>query len=127
METLDSTFASIKTQKDKAFVGREQKFIYIPKPKPPNMPKSDGLHNGTYSWIPKTPISTNHVLEEFIDIDGILEFHFVTSSKALNKSAYVRQPTFIPVILICFACVKDLSYLCSNSFVSYIYCNVVSS
>ena len=69
METLGLTFASIKTMRDKDFVGREQKFISIPKPKPPNMPKSDGLHNRTHSWIPKTPITTNHVLEEIIGVD----------------------------------------------------------
>ena len=34
METLSSIFSSIKTKKEKAFVGSEQKFIYIPKPKP---------------------------------------------------------------------------------------------
>ena len=72
METLSSTFSSIKTKKEKAFVGREQKFIYIPKPKPHNMPKDDGndLRNRTPSWIPKAPIATNNVLDEIIDVDA---------------------------------------------------------
>ena len=73
METLSSTFSSIKTKKEKAFVGREQNFIYIPKPKPPSMPKNDGndLRNRTPSWIPKAPIATNNVLDEIIDVDAL--------------------------------------------------------
>ena len=72
METLSSTFSSIKTKKEKAFVGKGQKFIYIPKPKPPNMPKDDNndLRNRTPSWIPKAPITTNYVLDEIIDVDA---------------------------------------------------------
>ena len=31
METLSSTFSSLKSKREKAFVGKEQKFIYIPK------------------------------------------------------------------------------------------------
>jgi peptidoglycan hydrolase CwlO-like protein len=37
METLSSIFSSLKFKKDKAFVGKEQKFMYVPKisvPKP---------------------------------------------------------------------------------------------
>ena len=35
METLSSTFSSLGFKKEKAFVGKEQKFMYIPKaPKP---------------------------------------------------------------------------------------------
>jgi predicted Zn-dependent peptidase len=37
METLSSIFSSLKFKKEKAFVGKEQKFMYIPKmsvPKP---------------------------------------------------------------------------------------------
>jgi hypothetical protein len=31
METLSSIFSSVKFKKDKAFVGKEQKFMYVPK------------------------------------------------------------------------------------------------
>jgi hypothetical protein len=37
METLNSIFSSLKFKKEKAFVGKEQKFMYVPKvsmPKP---------------------------------------------------------------------------------------------
>jgi hypothetical protein len=37
METLSSIFSSLKFKKEKAFVGKEQKFMYVPKvfvPKP---------------------------------------------------------------------------------------------
>ena len=36
------------------------------------MPKNDGndLRNRTPSWIPKAPITTNHVLDEIIDVDA---------------------------------------------------------
>ena len=35
IETLSSTFSSLGSNKEKAFVGKEQKFMYIPKsPKP---------------------------------------------------------------------------------------------
>jgi hypothetical protein len=40
METLGSTFSSLKFKKEKAFVGKEQKFMYDPKvfvPKPQNV------------------------------------------------------------------------------------------
>jgi hypothetical protein len=37
METLSSIFSSLKFKKDKAYVGKEQKFMHVPKvyvPKP---------------------------------------------------------------------------------------------
>jgi hypothetical protein len=40
LETLGSTFSSLKFKKEKAFVGKEQKFMYVPKvsiPKPQNV------------------------------------------------------------------------------------------
>ena len=72
METLTSTFSYLKTKKEKTFVGKEQKFIYIPKvpkPKPPNVLNID-KPVGTSSWIPKVPNGTSHVLKEIIDLDA---------------------------------------------------------
>ena len=81
METLSSTFSSLKTKREKAFVGREQKFIYVPKmpkPKPPSTLKNDktfstingDLHIGTSSGMPKVPIMTTCVLDEAFDLDS---------------------------------------------------------
>jgi hypothetical protein len=36
METLGSTFSSLKFKKEKAFVGKEQKIMYVPKVSVPN-------------------------------------------------------------------------------------------
>ena len=81
METLSSTFSSLKFKREKAFVGKEQKFMYIPKvskPKPHNVLKIDktfsaiksDLHVGSSSGVPRVPIVTSCVLEEVIDLDA---------------------------------------------------------
>ena len=81
METLSSTFSSLKFKREKAFVGKEQKFMYIlkvSKPKPHNVLKIDktfsaiksDLHVGSSSGVPKVPIMTSYVLEEVIDLDA---------------------------------------------------------
>ena len=78
METLSSTFSSLGFKKEKAFVGKEQKFMYVPKvpkPKPHIMFKIDktfsstanGLHVGSSSGVSKVPIC---VLDEVIDLDA---------------------------------------------------------
>ena len=83
MDTLSSTFSSLRFKKEKAFVGKEQKFMYVPKvPKPKlhNMFKIDrtfsstmsGLHVGSSTGGSKEPISANHVLDEVIDLDASL-------------------------------------------------------
>jgi hypothetical protein len=81
METLGSTFSSLKFKKEKAFVGKEQKFMYVPKvsvPKPQNVfkigktfssTKSD-LHVESTSGASKVPIVTSGVLQETIDLDA---------------------------------------------------------
>ena len=81
METLSSTFSSLKFKREKAFVGKEQKFMYVPKvskPKPHNVLKIDktfsetksDLHVESSSGVPKVPIVTSCVLEEVIDLDA---------------------------------------------------------
>jgi hypothetical protein len=81
METLSSTFSPLKFKKEKAFVGKEQKFMYVPKvsiPKPHNVlkigktfsaTKSD-LHVESFSGVSKVPIVTSHDLEEVVDLDA---------------------------------------------------------
>jgi hypothetical protein len=81
METLISIFSSLKFKKEKAFVGKEQKFMYVPKvsvPKPQNIfkigktfssTKSD-LQVESSSGVPKVPIVTNGVFEETIDLNA---------------------------------------------------------
>ena len=76
MGTLSSTFSSLKYKREKAFVGKEQRFMYVPKISKPksqyvlkiaktvNETKSD-LHVES-SEVPKVPIATNHDLEEAI-------------------------------------------------------------
>jgi hypothetical protein len=81
METLSSTISSLKFKKEKAFVGKEQKFMYVPKvstPKPHNVLKIDktfsatksGLHVESSSEVSKLPIVTSQVLEEVVDLDA---------------------------------------------------------
>ena len=60
METLSSTFSSLKFKREKSFVGKEQKFMYIPnvsKPKPHNVLKIDK----TFSAIKSDQIGRAHV------------------------------------------------------------------
>jgi hypothetical protein len=81
METLSSTFSSLKFKKEKAFVGKEQKFVYVPKvsiPKPHNMLKIDKTFSATKSdlhvesslGVSKVPIVTSHILEEGVHLDA---------------------------------------------------------
>ena len=78
METLSSTFSSLGFKKGKAFVGKEQNFMYVPKlPKPKlhNMFKIDrtfsstmsGLHAESSTERSKVPISS--ICDEIIDLD----------------------------------------------------------
>jgi hypothetical protein len=81
METLSSTFSSLKFKREKAFVEKEQKFMYVPKvsiPKPHNVLKIDktfsatksDLHVESSSRVSKVPIVTSRVLEEVVDFDA---------------------------------------------------------
>jgi hypothetical protein len=84
METLISIFSSLKFKKEKAFVGKEQKFMYVPKvfvPKPHHVfkigktfssTKSDfqvESSSGTY----KVPSVVSGALEETIDLNASFE------------------------------------------------------
>jgi hypothetical protein len=84
METLSLIFSSLKFKKEKAFVGKEQKFIYVPKmfvPKPQNVFKIGKTFSSTKSdlqvesslGVPKVPIITSGVFEETIDLNASLE------------------------------------------------------
>ena len=53
-DTLSSTFSSIKFKKQKAFVGKEQKFMYVrkvPQPKPPNVLKTDKIEGESHNEL----------------------------------------------------------------------------
>jgi hypothetical protein len=92
METLSSIFSSLKFKKEKAFVGKEQKFMYVPKvsmPRPSNVFKSDktfsatksGLHVESSSVVSKVPIVTSCVLRKLLILMllclKILDSHFL--------------------------------------------------
>jgi hypothetical protein len=81
METLSSIFSSLKFKKEKAFVGKEQKFMYVPKvyvPKPQNVLKIGKTFSSTKSDLQvespsgasKVPIVTSGVFEEMIDLNA---------------------------------------------------------
>jgi hypothetical protein len=81
METLSSTFCSLKFKREKVFVGKEQKYMYVPKvsiPKQHNVLKIDKTFNATKSdlhvesssGISKVPILTSRVLEEVVDLEA---------------------------------------------------------
>ena len=75
IETLSSTFTSLKSKKEKVYVGREQKFMYVPKvPKPKTHYElkidktfSTVKGNETLPGTSKIPIVTSCVLEEAFD------------------------------------------------------------
>jgi hypothetical protein len=84
METLSSIFSSLKFKKEKAFVGKEQKFIYVPKvsvPKPQydfkigktfSSTKSD-LQVESSSGPSKVPSVASGAFEETIDLNASFE------------------------------------------------------
>jgi hypothetical protein len=81
MEILISIFSSLKLKKEKAFVGKEQKFMYVPKvsvPKPQHVfkigktfstTKSD-LQVESSSGTPKAPSVVSDALEETVDLNA---------------------------------------------------------
>jgi DNA-directed RNA polymerase subunit H (RpoH/RPB5) len=84
METLSSIFSSLKFKKEKAFGGKEQKFMYVPKvsvPKPQHvfkigkifsLTKSD-LQVESSSETSKVPCVVNGDLEETVDLNASLD------------------------------------------------------
>ena len=82
METLRSTFSSLSSKNEKAFIGREKKFIYVPKvPKPMLSDVSKvnktfvtvngNLHNGTSSGLPKVSVVASCFVEEIVDASSL--------------------------------------------------------
>jgi hypothetical protein len=81
METLILIFFSLKFKKEKTFVGKEQKFMYVPKvsvPKPQHVfkigknfisTKSD-LQIESSSGVSKVPSVVSGALEETIDLNA---------------------------------------------------------
>jgi hypothetical protein len=106
METLSAIFSSVKFKKEKAFVGKEQKIMYVSKvsiPRPQNVLKIDktfsatksGLHVESSSGVYKVPIVTSCIFQEAIDLDAFsLENTWfllsAPSPKALKKSTLRR-------------------------------------
>jgi hypothetical protein len=84
IETLSSIFSSLKFNKEKAFVGKEQKFMYVSKvfvPKPQHIfkigktfssTKSD-LQVESSSGVSKVPSVVSDALEETIDLNASFE------------------------------------------------------
>jgi hypothetical protein len=81
METLSLIFSSLKFKKEKAFVGKKQKFMYVSKvsvPKPQNVFKVGKTFSSTKSYLQvesssgasTVPIVTSGVFEETIDLNA---------------------------------------------------------
>jgi hypothetical protein len=81
METLSSILSSLKFKKEKAFVGKEQKFMYVPKvsvPKPQNVFKIGKTFSSTKNDLKvesssresKVPSVASGVFEETIDLNA---------------------------------------------------------
>jgi hypothetical protein len=84
METLSSIFSSLKFKKEKAFVGKEQKFMYVPKvsvPKPQHVFKigkpfssiKSDLQVESSSGTSKVPSVVSGALEETVDLNASFE------------------------------------------------------
>jgi hypothetical protein len=84
METLSSIFSSLKFKKEKAFVGKEQKFMYVPKvsmPKPQHIFKIGKIFSSTKSDLQvvtssgtsKVPSVVSGDLEETVDLNASFE------------------------------------------------------
>jgi hypothetical protein len=81
METLSSIFSSLKFKMEKAFFGKEQKFMYIPKvsmPKPQHIFKIGKTFSSTKSDLQvesssgtsKVPSVVSGALEEIVDLNA---------------------------------------------------------
>jgi hypothetical protein len=84
METLSSIFSSLKFKKEKAFIGKEQNCMYVPKisvPKPQHVfkigktfsPTKSDLQVGSSSEASKVPSVVSGALEETIDLNASFE------------------------------------------------------
>ena len=81
METLSSTFSSLKFKREKAFVGKSKNSFMFPRCLNQSLLMcltlikhfftiNGDLHNGTSSGLPKVPIVTSCVVEEVIYLDS---------------------------------------------------------
>jgi hypothetical protein len=81
METLSSIFSSLKFKKEQAFIGKEQKFMYVPKvsvPKPQHVFKIGKTFSSTKSELQvesssgtsKVPSMVSGALEEIVDLNA---------------------------------------------------------
>jgi hypothetical protein len=84
METLSSIFSSLKFKKEKAFVGKDPKFMYVPKvsvPKPQHVFKIGKTFSSTKSDLQvesssgtsKLPSVVSDALEETVNLNGSLD------------------------------------------------------
>jgi hypothetical protein len=84
METLNSSFSSLKFKKEKAFVRKEQKIMYVPKvsvPKPQHVFKIGNFFSSTKSDLQvksssgtsKVPSVVSGDLEETVDLNASFE------------------------------------------------------
>jgi hypothetical protein len=84
METLSLILSSLKFKKEKAFVGKEQNFMYVPKvsvPKPQHILKIGKTFSSTKSDLQvesslgasKVPSVASGVFEETIDLNASFE------------------------------------------------------
>jgi hypothetical protein len=84
MENPSSIFSSLKFKKEKAFVGKEQKFMYVPKvsvPQPQHVFKIGKTFSSTKSDLQvesslgtsKVPSVVSGALEEIIDLNTSFE------------------------------------------------------
>jgi hypothetical protein len=84
IETLSSIFSSLKFKKEKGFVGKKQKIIYVPKvsvPKPQHVFKIGKTFSSTKSDMQvesssgtsKVPTVVSGALEETIDLNASFE------------------------------------------------------
>jgi hypothetical protein len=81
METLFSIFSSLKFKKEKAFVGKEPKFMYVPKvsvPKPQHIFKIGKTFSSTKSDLQvesssktsKVPSVVSYAIEETVGLNA---------------------------------------------------------
>jgi hypothetical protein len=80
METLSSIFSSLKFKKEKAFVGKEQKFMYVSKVSVQHVFKIGKTFSSTKSYLQvesssgtsKVPSVVSVALEETVDLNASL-------------------------------------------------------
>ena len=109
MGTLGSTFSSLK-YKEKAYVGKEQKFMYVSKVRKPKK----------YYYRPKIDKALSTTTDggaygiDAPSLDNTWYTLYAPSWKALKKSAYGRQLMVFYYSTLFLFCVLEVVYYCSN-------------